>query len=154
MTLKVVNLIYALSPEHKFCKKNVLKNHFMPKPFHHLRFDMTKIKLKDDLLLPAGKNKILLECLFLSMMRLLPVNMLVCVWLVFFALTWLLSDCLHPLNFQVLDSSFEMTLKVALPLQSSCLCIYLAPGHSSLTLDYRSTCPAGHPISFAHLDYN
>lgn len=108
-------------------KRMVLKNHFMPKPFHHLRFDMTKIKLKDNLLLPAGKNKIPLECPFLSMMRLLPVNMLVCVWLVFFVLTLLLSDCPHPLSFQILDSSFEMTLKVVLPLQSSCFFYLFSP---------------------------
>lgn len=38
-------------------KRMVLKNHFMPKPFHYLRFDMTKIKLKDNILLPAGGKK-------------------------------------------------------------------------------------------------
>lgn len=67
----------------------------------------------------------------------------------------LLSLTVHIHCFQILDSSFEMTLNVML-LPSSVFCLFVCflviPGHSPLTLDYHNIRQAGLPISFPDLD--
>ena len=57
MSSKTVTVTSCSLLSTSFAKRMVLKNHFMLTYLHHFRFDMTKIRLKENFLLPAGRKQ-------------------------------------------------------------------------------------------------